>query len=173
MAPINLRRSPAAQTLTTSSQDARFLVRETIRISANLASARCSSTSASTNSSPSAIIPPTVSVPPLESKNLRLGLVEEELIDSNLRLLCCEEIDGRRWRHLAENDAASGRFKNGSIHSVCLQIPQAPIEDPCHPPPKNLILIVSHDTAFPKAQFDWGLCLIGGLNQGNFDLKLS
>lgn len=128
MAPINLRRSPAAQTLTTSSQDARLLVRETIRISANLASARSSPTSASTNSSPAAIIPPTVPVPPLESKNLGLGLVEEKLIDSNLRLLCCEEIDGRRWKHLAENDAASGRFKNGSIHSVCLQTPQAPIE---------------------------------------------
>lgn len=87
-----------------------------------MASARSPAPEATT-SSPSAIVPAA-----LESKNLRLGLVEEEFIDSNLRLLCCEVIDGRRWKHLAENDVASGRFKKGSIRSVCLQTPQAPIE---------------------------------------------
>ncbi|KAH9627142.1 hypothetical protein KSS87_018382 [Heliosperma pusillum] len=110
-----------SQTLTssTSSQDARLLARETLRISAQLASAP-----------PSA--PPTPT--PLESKNLKLGFVEEEFVNSSLRFICCEEIDGRRWKYLAENhdDSSSSSnliFKKGSLKSVCLQTPQAPIEE--------------------------------------------
>ncbi|KNA16637.1 hypothetical protein SOVF_086450 [Spinacia oleracea] len=122
MAPLKLRQSSSpAQTLTTSSQDARILVRETIRISASLASAPPSPA----NSPPA--IPPTVPAA-LESKNLRLGLVEEEYIDSNLRLICCEEIDGRRWKNVAENDSF-GNFKKGSIRSVSLQTPLSPTDE--------------------------------------------
>lgn len=114
MAPMKLRRSSSpAQTLTSSSQDARVLVRETIRISANLASGPPSMP----------VIPPTMP----ESKNLRLGLVEDEFIDSSLRLICCEEIDGRRWKYVAENDSF-GDFKKGSIRSVSLQNPLAPVD---------------------------------------------
>ena len=114
MPPMKLRRSSSpAQTLTTSSQDARVLVRETIRISANLASGPPSMP----------VIPPTMP----ESKNLRLGLVEDEFIDSSLRLICCEEIDGRRWKYIAENDSF-GNIKKGSIRSVSLQTPLAPVD---------------------------------------------
>ncbi|KAL2939476.1 Protein root UVB sensitive 6 [Bienertia sinuspersici] len=133
MAPLKLRQSSSststtttssstAKTLTTSSssssQDARILVRETIRISANLASAPSSSPQ----------IPPTTPASFPGSKNLRLGLVEDDYIDSNLRLICCEEIDGRRWKYVAENDSF-GKFKKGSVRSVSLQTPQAPIDE--------------------------------------------
>ncbi|KAF2294066.1 hypothetical protein GH714_007222 [Hevea brasiliensis] len=58
----------------------------------------------------------------------RLGLVEEEFIDSSLRLICCEEIDGRKWKYVAENDGF-GRYKKNSIRAVSLQTPQAPVEE--------------------------------------------
>ncbi|KAK9678011.1 hypothetical protein RND81_11G181700 [Saponaria officinalis] len=105
-----------SQTLTPpSSNDSRLLARETLRISAQLASA------------PPHEPPPAAVAPPLESKNLRLGFVEEEFIGSSLRLICCEEIDGRRWKYVAEND--HGSFKKGSLKSICLQTPQAPIDE--------------------------------------------
>ncbi|CAO2829853.1 unnamed protein product [Amaranthus hypochondriacus] len=111
MAPMKLRQS---ETIPSSSQDARILVRETMRISANLASAPPSMP----------LVPPTLP----ESKNLKLGLVEDEFIDSSLRLICCEEIDGRRWKYVAENDSF-GNFKKGSIRSVPLQTPLAPVDE--------------------------------------------
>uniref|UniRef100_A0A5B6Z7Y2 Protein root UVB sensitive 6-like n=1 Tax=Davidia involucrata TaxID=16924 RepID=A0A5B6Z7Y2_DAVIN len=106
----------APQTLTaTTSQDARLLVRETLRISANLASA-----------------PPTLVA--AESSGLRpheanFGLVEEQFVDSSLRLICCEEIDGRRWKYFAENGGSSTQFKKGSIRAVSLQTPHSPVDD--------------------------------------------
>ncbi|XP_057529614.1 protein root UVB sensitive 6-like isoform X2 [Amaranthus tricolor] len=112
MAPMKLRQS---ETLPSSSQDARILVRETMRISANLASAPPPSMP---------VVPPTLP----ESKNLRLGLVEDEFIDSSLRLICCEEIDGRRWKYVAENDSF-GNLKKGSIRSVSLHTPLAPADE--------------------------------------------
>lgn len=121
MAPVKLKQPPnsAAQTIT-SSQDARILVRETIRISANLASSppACSSSSSVT----------AVDGLGLRSEEVKFGLVQDEFVDSSLRLICCEEIDGRRWKYLAENDG-SGQFKNGSIRAVGLQSPQAPIDE--------------------------------------------
>ncbi|KAL9246097.1 hypothetical protein vseg_019675 [Gypsophila vaccaria] len=101
-----------------SSQDSRLLARETLRISAQLASA------------PPHEPPPAAVTPPLESKNLRLGFVEPEFVGSSLRLICCEEIDGRRWKYVAEDDPVSfGGFRKGSLKSVCLQTPQAPLEE--------------------------------------------
>ncbi|KAJ6928241.1 protein root UVB sensitive 6 [Populus alba x Populus x berolinensis] len=113
MPPIKMKQSPnhTAQTLTTSttsSQEARRLVRETLRISANLAS----------SPSPPAN-PPTLS---------QSALLEDEFLGSTLRLICCEEIDGRRWKYVAERDA-SGLFKKNSIRAVGLQTPQAPVEE--------------------------------------------
>ncbi|KAJ8767790.1 hypothetical protein K2173_020730 [Erythroxylum novogranatense] len=109
--PINLKQSsnPTAQTLTnttTTSQDARLLVRETLRISANLVSAPVSSTAL-----------PSVSPPDSAS-----------FVGSSLRLICSEEIDGRRWNYLAESDGF-GRFKSNSIRTVSLQTPQAPAQE--------------------------------------------
>ncbi|KAJ6928221.1 hypothetical protein NC651_012047 [Populus alba x Populus x berolinensis] len=55
-------------------------------------------------------------------------LVQDEFLGSTLRLICCEEIDGRRWKYVAERDA-SGLFKKNSIRAVGLQTPQAPVEE--------------------------------------------
>ncbi|CAK7357212.1 unnamed protein product [Dovyalis caffra] len=123
MAPIKMKQSSnhTAQTLTsaTSSQEARLLVRETLRISANLASSPAPAAnphSLAQSSSPSV------------DHTRRLGLVEDEFVHSSLRLICCEEIDGRRWKYVAETDG-SGLFKKNSIRAVGLQSPQAPVEE--------------------------------------------
>ena len=128
MAPINFKQSssPAtAQTIAASSQDARLLVRETLRISANLASSPANATPpVETTSDPS-------SVSLVESEcRRRIGSVAvggEEFIDSSLRLICCEEIDGRRWKFVAENDG-SGGFKKNSFRALSLHSPQAPLD---------------------------------------------
>lgn len=110
MAPINLKQSQTSATQTIAGgENARLLVRETLRISANLASNQ-----------------------PLENCNvateqLNLGLVEGQLIDSSMRLICSEEIDGRRWNYVAEKEA-SGRYKKNSIRAVSLQSPRAPAD---------------------------------------------
>ncbi|KAL8129840.1 hypothetical protein V2J09_018995 [Rumex salicifolius] len=126
MAPIKVKPAPPRSThMSSSAQDAHLLVRETIRISANLASSGKPSTSAT---------------PPLEldqsSKNVGLrlgGLIDDEFVSSSLRLVCCEEIDGRRWKYLAANDGASGsslKLKNkGAMRAVCLQTPQTPVDE--------------------------------------------
>ncbi|KAK3037754.1 hypothetical protein RJ639_031125 [Escallonia herrerae] len=104
----------ASQTLTaTTSQDARLLVRETLRISANLASA------------PSPVAAESGGLRPQDE---RFRLVEEQFVDSSLRLVCCEEIDGRRWNYFAEN-GGSKQLKKGAIRAVSLQSPQAPVDD--------------------------------------------
>ncbi|KAM7474494.1 hypothetical protein LguiB_021737 [Lonicera macranthoides] len=105
-----------SQTLTsaaaTSSQDTRLLVRETLRISANLASA-----------------PPSTGqeIGGLRSGNASYGLVEERFVDSSSSLVCYEEIDGRRWKYLAQNSDFK-QFKKGSIRAVSLQNPQTPVD---------------------------------------------
>ncbi|XP_075492826.1 protein root UVB sensitive 6-like [Primulina tabacum] len=108
----------ASQTIT--STDTRLLVRETLRISANLASAPPPYPSAE------AVTP--------ERQDLRLGgLSDDQFVDSSLRVICCEEIDGRRWKYLAENDGfrshGSKQLKKNCIRSVCLQSPQAPVDE--------------------------------------------
>ncbi|KAJ4954153.1 hypothetical protein NE237_030985 [Protea cynaroides] len=122
MAPIKIKQSPnsPAETLT-NSQDARLLVRETLRISANLASAP-SSTSAS---SPSSFVAAESCGPRAESS---FGILEEEFNDSSLRIICREEMDGRRWHYVADKDG-SGRFQRGSIRAISVQTPQAPIDE--------------------------------------------
>ncbi|KAL6184007.1 hypothetical protein ACLB2K_045414 [Fragaria x ananassa] len=109
--PIKLagKNSPANhQTLTTTAaQDARLLVRETLRISATLASA------------------------PLESRsNLQLGhdRLDDDFVGSSFRLICCEEIDGRRWNYVAEPDSVTGTFKKGSFRALGLHSRQPPLD---------------------------------------------
>ncbi|GAB2283935.1 Protein root UVB sensitive 6 [Dionaea muscipula] len=114
----------ANQNISTTSLDARLLVRETMRISANLAS------------SPSPT-PIHSAVLPLEcrSSGVSPGLVQSEFVESNLRLICSEDIDGRRWNYLAENaTGGSGGGRNGglrknSIRAICIDKPQAPTEE--------------------------------------------
>lgn len=113
MAPIQFKQSPpSAQTLV-SSKDARILVRETMRISANLASATPLSS---------------IQTESYESRQeLKLGGVAYEgFVDSSLRVLCYEQIDGRRWKYVAET-AGSGRMRKNSIKTIGLHAPQAPV----------------------------------------------
>ncbi|EYU35039.1 hypothetical protein MIMGU_mgv1a003370mg [Erythranthe guttata] len=110
----------ASQTLTSS--ETRLLVRETFRISANLASAP----------------PPAPAAADQERISLRDsnfgGLVEDQFLNSSLKLICCEEIDGRRWQYFADNEISvrsggSKQLKKNSIRAVSLQSPQAPIDE--------------------------------------------
>ncbi|KAL3515788.1 hypothetical protein ACH5RR_022690 [Cinchona calisaya] len=104
-------------TTTTSSQDATQLVRETLRISANLASAPPS--------------PPQAAA--AERDGFRrdvasFGLVEDQFLNSSLKLICREEIDGRRWEYFADLDN-SKPFKKNSIRAVSLHSRQAPVDE--------------------------------------------
>ncbi|XP_041012123.1 protein root UVB sensitive 6 [Juglans microcarpa x Juglans regia] len=120
--PIKLKQSSpksAAHTLTSttsssSAHDARLLVRETLRISANLAS-----------SPPDSAPHPPSSYSSLLHSSDNLGLLQDDFVNSSLRFICCEEIDGRRWNYLAEKDA-SGSFKKGSIRARLSYTPQVP-----------------------------------------------
>lgn len=105
---------------TTPSQDARLLVRETLRISANLASAPPPAT-------PPALLPPPIST--VANGNVAtFGLVEEQFLNSSLRLICREEIDGRRWEYFADLDN-SKQFRKNSIRAVSLHSRQGPGEE--------------------------------------------
>ncbi|KAL3538460.1 hypothetical protein ACH5RR_001826 [Cinchona calisaya] len=109
-------------TPTTSSQDARLLVRETLRISANLASA------------PPVATPPTpIAAAVAERDRLprdlpSFGLVEDQYLNSSLRLICREEIDGRRWEYFADV-GNSKQFKKSSIRAVSLHSRQSPVDE--------------------------------------------
>lgn len=106
--------SSSSQTLTAT--DAKLLVRETLRISADLAS--------------SPYVTSVGSVP----ENASFGVVDREFVDSSLRLLCCEEIDGRRWKYFADESVGSEQLnlkkkKKNAIRAVSLHSPQAPAEE--------------------------------------------
>ncbi|XP_075667895.1 protein root UVB sensitive 6-like [Castanea sativa] len=116
--PIKLKQSQTNSTAQT------LLVRETLRISANLAS----SNSNSTEPEPPPPLPLSL-VDSAENRRSSLGLVEEENVNSSLRLICSEEIDGRRWNYVAEKDALSGTFNKASIRALTLNTPQPPHED--------------------------------------------
>ncbi|XP_047326640.1 protein root UVB sensitive 6-like [Impatiens glandulifera] len=122
MAPIKLNQQPntTSQTLnSTASQDARLLARETLRISANLASSAPSSSSA-------LVAAENIG---LRSEALNLGFVEEQFVDSSLKLICYEEIDGRRWKYFAHN-GESKQLTKGSIRAVSMQQnPQPPVDE--------------------------------------------
>ncbi|KAF9587170.1 hypothetical protein IFM89_039610 [Coptis chinensis] len=103
------------QTITSSSsQDAhQLLVRETLRISANLAS--------SSSHAPASVL-----------------IEDAQFINSSLRVICCEELDGRRWKYVAETDtssssSSSAKFNNrpssSSVRAISLQAPQPPIDE--------------------------------------------
>ncbi|TQD77078.1 hypothetical protein C1H46_037405 [Malus baccata] len=126
--PLKLKQSSASstnQTLTTtatSAQDARLLVRETLRISANLAS-----------SAPSQALPLDTQAPKHQLPQLLHH--DQDFVGSSLRLVCCEEIDGRRWNYVAEPDSSSSSsssaattFKKGSFRALSLHSPQPPLD---------------------------------------------
>ncbi|KAL1372856.1 hypothetical protein HN51_002924 [Arachis hypogaea] len=104
MAPINLnvKQSANSTTATIAASSPDILVRETLRISANLAS-----------SSPLLDTPPALTLPASQQ--------------STVRFICCEEIDGRRWNYVADADAGGG-FKKNSFRALTLHSPQAPLD---------------------------------------------
>ncbi|KAH6772630.1 root UVB sensitive protein of unknown function [Perilla frutescens var. hirtella] len=113
----------ASQTLTSS--DTRLLVRETLRISANLASAPPPSPSAA------AVAP---QERPLLQDSSFGGLVDDQFLNSSLKLICCEEIDGRRWQYFADDNigvrtVGSKHLKKNSIRAVSLQTPLSPADE--------------------------------------------
>ncbi|GMI89845.1 ROOT UV-B SENSITIVE 6 [Hibiscus trionum] len=115
-----MKQSPNSTSQTLTSQESRLLVRETLRISASLASnAGLSSSDAGVNEGATI---------PLMAENRRMGLVGDEFRDSSLKLICCEEIDGRRWKYVAERDSF-GNFKNNSMRALTLHSPQAPLDE--------------------------------------------
>ncbi|XP_076927512.1 protein root UVB sensitive 6-like [Bidens hawaiensis] len=99
------------RTTSNSTTDAHLLVRETLRISANLAS----------------------SCPPSEQTRspnaTSYGLIEEQFVDASLRLICYEEIDGRRFKYVAHNDGSKFRKGSNSIRAVSLQSHRAPADE--------------------------------------------
>lgn len=112
----------ASQTLTPS--DTRLLVRETLRISANLASAP--------PPSPAAALVAAQEQIPIQDSSFG-GLVDDQFLNSSFKLICCEEIDGRRWQYFAESNSSVGsggskQLRKNSIRAVSLQTPQAPVD---------------------------------------------
>lgn len=100
------------RTTNSATTDAHLLVRETLRISANLAS-----------SCPPSVIPPSE-----ETRSQSYGLIEEQFVDASLRLICYEEIDGRRFKYVAQNDGSKFRKGSNSIRAVSLQSRRAPAD---------------------------------------------
>ena len=74
--------------------------------------------------------PPSVVAPP-ESKSLEatsFGLVEDQFVDASLRLICYEEVDGRRFKYLAPSHGAKFNKGSNSIRVVTLQSRKAPAD---------------------------------------------
>ncbi|KAI4298900.1 hypothetical protein L6164_032413 [Bauhinia variegata] len=128
MAPVNLKQSSNTATAQTiaSTQDARLLVRETLRISANLASSAGIATPPIETTSD----PASSSLGESDRRRSIGGIAVngEEFINSSLRLICCEELDGRRWKYVVESDG-SGGFKKNSFRALSLQTHQAPLDE--------------------------------------------
>ncbi|XVF75096.1 hypothetical protein PTKIN_Ptkin13bG0160700 [Pterospermum kingtungense] len=111
-----------AQSLT--SQESRLLARETLRISANLASNAVASNSVSSSS---IRISDDGTAVPLMDESRKMEYVGE-LAASRLELICCEEMDGRRWNYVAEKDRF-GNFRNNSMRALSLHNPQTPLDE--------------------------------------------
>ncbi|KAE8731849.1 Protein root UVB sensitive 6 [Hibiscus syriacus] len=62
------------------------------------------------------------------AENRRMELVGDEFRDSSLKLICYEEIDGRRWKYVAERDSF-GNFKSNSMRALTLHTPQTPLDE--------------------------------------------
>ncbi|KAI4367062.1 hypothetical protein MLD38_022843 [Melastoma candidum] len=104
-----------------SPPDPRFLARETLRISADIAS----SSSSTTSLQDSTVVAASASV------SAAPGLLNQDLLESSARFICCEEIDGRRWKYVTDYDdgGSSGSLRKGSFRAVCLQTPQSPVDE--------------------------------------------
>ncbi|XP_072999692.1 protein root UVB sensitive 6 [Typha latifolia] len=131
MAPIPLKQSTSsAQTLarTGASPETRAIVREAVR-----------ATAAATLASP----PPAAPAPPLATDQIQAGEVRfgppvaGVALDSTTaaavesRVLCWEEIDGRRWSYVVDTESRHGKRarKGSAVRAVPMQSPAAPVEE--------------------------------------------
>lgn len=108
--PPMKRSSSPSQTLTLAGGTPEALVRDAMR-SAALASAP---------------LPPVLSPPQLRFGPAVEGIAVEEKALS--RVLCCEEIDGRRWNYVMEVEGPGGLRWGSALKAVSLQTPAAPID---------------------------------------------
>lgn len=70
-------------------------------------------------------------VAPPESRSLEatsFGLVEDQFVDASLRLICYEEVDGRRFKYLAHTNGKKFNKGSNSIRSISLQSRKAPAD---------------------------------------------
>ncbi|CAA7396567.1 unnamed protein product [Spirodela intermedia] len=126
MAPIRFKNSPAsAPTLARpAAQDARILVRETMRVTA----------AATLASAPPLSTPPLMTLPEkVRDTELRflpgreLGLLGRP---DALKVVCLEEVDGKKWKYVAVEEG-SGKLRRGtSVKAISLQhSPMAPVDE--------------------------------------------
>ncbi|PKA57190.1 glutamate N-acetyltransferase / amino-acid N-acetyltransferase [Apostasia shenzhenica] len=120
MSPIQLKHSPA-------SSEARVLVRDAMR-SATLAS------------SPALLPPPHPSPPAtgittdrqIAAAEVRFGGPGADSLAASAaapRVLCCEQIDGKRWNYVVEPNGPRNSGRGDYLRTVSLQSPVAPIEE--------------------------------------------
>nr|CAD1818227.1 unnamed protein product [Ananas comosus var. bracteatus] len=128
MAPIPLKQSPSsAQTLARGgggAPETRGIVREAVRATA----------AATLASSPPAVAPP----PPIDQiqAEVRFGPPVAGLAAAPAaaaeRVLCWEEVDGRRWSYVVdvgEGRGGRGSRKGSAVRAVSMQTPVAPLEE--------------------------------------------
>ncbi|WOK94548.1 protein root UVB sensitive 6-like isoform X1 [Canna indica] len=125
MAPIPLKQSTSsAQTLARGGvPETRGLIREAVR-----------ATAAATLASSPPIAPP---APTLQEDRIRAEVRFGPPVDAGLalvepapRVLCCEEIDGRRWNYVLDVEGPPGKSRRGpSVRVVPMQGPVAPLEE--------------------------------------------
>ncbi|RZS18674.1 hypothetical protein BHM03_00051000 [Ensete ventricosum] len=124
MAPIPLKQSASStQTLTRHggyAPEARGLVREAVRANA-----------AATLASPPLSSPAQPQAERTQAE-VRFGPTVGGALALDAptpRVLCCEEMDGRRWSYVVDVEGLSGRAHRGSsVRAMPMQIPVAPVE---------------------------------------------
>ncbi|KAJ8499461.1 hypothetical protein OPV22_010013 [Ensete ventricosum] len=125
MAPIPLKQSASStQTLTRHggyAPEARGLVREAVRANA-----------AATLASPPLSSPAQPQAERTQAE-VRFGPTVGGALALDAptpRVLCCEEMDGRRWSYVVDVEGLSGRAHRGSsVRTMPMQIPVAPVEE--------------------------------------------
>ncbi|XP_039133560.1 protein root UVB sensitive 6 [Dioscorea cayenensis subsp. rotundata] len=115
MAPISLKRpSTPSQNLTLAgASEARSLVRDAMR---------------TTLAAPPVSSPLAEQISPAE---LRFGPALDGFVVDGMasRILCCEEVDGRRWSYVADVEPSGSLRTGSSLKAVALQNPVAPIDE--------------------------------------------
>ncbi|KAI0507813.1 hypothetical protein KFK09_013941 [Dendrobium nobile] len=117
MAPIPLKHSPASA----APHEARVIVRDAMR-------------TAALASYPSLLPPPPppVAADQVVAEQVRFGGPAADThatVEAQPRVLCCEEIDGKRWNYVVEAEGPRMSRRGSSLKAVSLQSPGAPIDE--------------------------------------------